>query len=59
MLIDLGLIATVGGVILVAGVIRGYSGFGFSMVAAISLSLFFSPSEVVPVIFSLEVAASA
>lgn len=53
------MMAIIGGVILAAGVIRGYSGFGFSMVAAISLSLVFSPSEVVPVIFLLEVAASA
>lgn len=52
-------VTTIGGVICIAGVIRGYSGFGFSMVAAISLSLVFSPSEVVPVIFLLEVTASA
>lgn len=59
MAIDWVLIATIGGIILIAGIIRGYSGFGFSMVAAISLSLILSPSEVVPVIFLLEVVASA
>ncbi len=45
-------------VILVAGIIRGYSGFGFSMIAVISLSLVMPPTEIVPVILVLEVIAS-
>jgi uncharacterized membrane protein YfcA len=45
-------------VILVAGIIRGYSGFGFSMIAVISLSLVMPPTEIVPVILVLEVVAS-
>lgn len=47
-----------GAIILVAGIIRGYSGFGFSMIAVISLSLVMPPTEIVPVILVLEVVAS-
>ena len=45
--------------ILAAGVVRGYSGFGFSMISVVSLSLILPPAEVVPVILLLEVLASA
>lgn len=45
-------------VILSAGIIRGYSGFGFSMIAVVSLSLVMPPAEIVPVILVLEVVAS-
>jgi uncharacterized membrane protein YfcA len=48
-----------GGSILIAGIIRGYSGFGFSMVAVICLSLVFSPKEAVPLILLMEIVASA
>jgi uncharacterized protein len=41
-----------------AAVVRGYSGFGFSMLAIVSLSLLLPPTEIVPSIFLLEVAAS-
>jgi hypothetical protein len=44
--------------ILLAGLVRGYSGFGFSMIAVLSLSLVLPPVEVVPSILILEVAAS-
>ena len=44
--------------ILAAGIIRGYSGFGFSMVAVMSLSLVFPPVEIVPLILVLEIVAS-
>ena len=44
--------------ILSAGIIRGYSGFGFSMIAVVSLSLVMPPAEIVPVILVLEVVAS-
>lgn len=47
-----------GCVILFAGIIRGYSGFGFSMIAVVSLSLVIPPAEIVPVILVLEVLAS-
>lgn len=45
--------------VLAAGVIRGYSGFGFSMITVVVLSLILPPSQIVPVILVLEVAASA
>ncbi len=41
-----------------AAVIRGYSGFGFSMLAIVSLSLVMPPAEVIPSVFILEIAAS-
>jgi uncharacterized membrane protein YfcA len=44
--------------ILLAGVVRGYSGFGFAMIAVLSLSLFLPPAAVVPAILILEIAAS-
>jgi len=44
--------------IFAAAVVRGYSGFGFSLLAITSLSLFLPPTEIVPSIFIMEVAAS-
>jgi uncharacterized membrane protein YfcA len=41
-----------------AGVIRGYSGFGFAMVAVTSMSLVIPPARVVPLVLILEVMAS-
>jgi uncharacterized protein len=41
-----------------AGIVRGFSGFGFAMLAIISLSLLLPPVEIVPSVFLLEVAAS-
>ena len=41
-----------------AAVVRGYSGFGFSLLAIISLSLLLPPMQIVPSIFLMEVAAS-
>ena len=41
-----------------AAVVRGYSGFGFSLLAVTSLSLLLPPMEIVPSIFIMEVAAS-
>jgi hypothetical protein len=41
-----------------AAIVRGYSGFGFSLLAIISLSLLLPPAEIVPSIFIMEVAAS-
>jgi uncharacterized membrane protein YfcA len=45
--------------VLVAGIIRGYSGFGFSMIATTSLTLVLPPVEVIPVVLLLEILASA
>ena len=41
-----------------AAVVRGYSGFGFSLLAITSLSLLLPPVQIVPSIFIMEVAAS-
>jgi len=53
----LSLVVTVASVF-TAGVIRGYSGFGFAMVAVTSISLVLPPSAVVPLVLILEVLAS-
>ena len=45
--------------VFLAAIVRGYSGFGFSLLTITSLSLVFSPAEVVPSVFLLEIAASA
>ena len=44
--------------VFVAGIIRGYSGFGFAMVAVTSMSLVLSPVQAVPMVLILEVLAS-
>lgn len=41
-----------------AGVVRGFSGFGFSALTVAGLSLFVPPATVVPAVLSLEVLAS-
>jgi uncharacterized membrane protein YfcA len=44
--------------VFIAGTIRGYSGFGFAMVAVTSISLVLPPAHVVPLVLILEVLAS-
>lgn len=44
--------------IFVAAIVRGFSGFGFSLLAITALSLVYPPAEIVPSIFLLEIAAS-
>lgn len=51
-------IALASGLIFLAAIVRGYSGFGFSLLAITSLSLVFPPAQVIPAIFMLEIAAS-
>lgn len=46
-------------IVAVAGVVRGFAGFGFSALSIGGLSLFVSPAQVIPAVFVLEVAASA
>lgn len=46
------------GFVFLAAIVRGYSGFGFSLLAITSLSLLFAPAQVIPAIFMLEIAAS-
>ncbi len=46
-------------IVFLAAIVRGYSGFGFSLLTITALSLFYPPAEIVPSIFMLELAASA
>ena len=45
-------------IIFLAAIVRGFSGFGFSLLAITGLSLIYAPAEIVPSIFMLELAAS-
>ena len=45
-------------VVLLAGIVRGFAGFGFSALTVAGMSLFVSPAQVVPAAFVLEVVAS-
>jgi uncharacterized protein len=45
-------------IIFLAAIVRGFSGFGFSLLTVTALSLIYPPAEIVPSIFMLEVAAS-
>ena len=45
-------------VVFVCAIVRGFSGFGFSLLAITAISLLMPPSAVIPSIFMLEVAAS-
>lgn len=45
-------------IVFLAAIVRGYSGFGFSLLTITALSLIYSPVEIVPSIFMLELAAS-
>ena len=51
-------LAVASGLVFLAAIVRGYSGFGFSLLAITSLSLIFPPAQVIPAIFMLEIAAS-
>lgn len=46
-------------VVFLAAIVRGFSGFGFSLLTITALSLFHPPAEIIPSIFMLELAASA
>lgn len=46
------------GIIFLAAMVRGYSGFGFSLLSITALSLVFPPAQIIPSIFILEIAAS-
>lgn len=46
-------------VVLLAGIVRGFSGFGFAALAVAGLSLTVSPARVVPAVLVLELMASA
>jgi uncharacterized membrane protein YfcA len=52
------LLAWAAAVVLAAGVVRGFAGFGFSALCVAGLSLVLPPAQVVPPVFVLEVLAS-
>jgi uncharacterized membrane protein YfcA len=45
-------------IIFLAAIVRGFAGFGFSLLTITALSIIYPPAEIVPSIFMLEVAAS-
>lgn len=45
-------------IVFAAGLVRGFSGFGFSLLAVTALSLILPPSQTVPTLLMLELAAS-
>jgi uncharacterized membrane protein YfcA len=51
-------LALASGFIFLAAIVRGYSGFGFSLLSITALSLIYPPAKVIPAIFLLEIAAS-
>ena len=44
--------------VFLAAIVRGYSGFGFSLLVITSLSLLMPPATFIPAVFMLEIAAS-
>lgn len=44
--------------VFIAAIVRGYAGFGFSLLAITSLSLALPPAAIIPPVFMMEVAAS-
>ncbi|MEX0730127.1 MAG: sulfite exporter TauE/SafE family protein [Aquisalimonadaceae bacterium] len=56
--LSIGLIVYAIVVVFLAGIVRGYTGFGFSALVMLSISLMLPPSTVVPMLLLLEVAAS-
>src|SRR5688572_12254444 len=44
--------------LLIAAIVRGYSGFGFSMLAVSGLTLALPPATAIPIVLTLEVVAS-
>jgi uncharacterized membrane protein YfcA len=52
------LLATAIAIVFFAAIVRGYSGFGFSLLAITALSLLYAPAVIIPSVFLLEIAAS-
>jgi uncharacterized membrane protein YfcA len=53
---DLLQLALASGFVFLAAIVRGYSGFGFSLLSITALSLIYAPAEVIPAVFLLEIA---
>jgi uncharacterized membrane protein YfcA len=52
------LLAAAIAIVFLAAFVRGYSGFGFSLLAITALSLLYTPATIILSIFLLEIAAS-
>jgi uncharacterized protein len=55
--IDLPMLAAIA-IVFCAAVVRGFSGFGFSLITITGLSLFYPPQDIIPPVFMMELAAS-
>src|SRR5215470_6370736 len=55
---DWQLLALSSAAILLAAIVRGFSGFGFSLLSITAISLILPVAQIVPSIFLLEIAAS-
>jgi uncharacterized membrane protein YfcA len=44
-------------IVFLVAIVRGYSGFGFSLLAITALSLLYAPAITIPSVFLLEIAA--
>ncbi|MGH6718566.1 MAG: sulfite exporter TauE/SafE family protein [Alphaproteobacteria bacterium] len=55
---DVGVLAYAIACVFGAAVVRGYSGFGFSLLVITALSILIPPRDIVPSIFMMEIAAS-
>lgn len=45
-------------IVIFAAVVRGYSGFGFAVIAVVGLNLFFKPQQSVAIVLSLDLICS-
>lgn len=45
-------------IVIFAGIVRGYSGFGFAVIAVVGLNFFFEPTQSVAIVLSLDVICS-
>ncbi|MBR7889989.1 sulfite exporter TauE/SafE family protein [Marinomonas sp. A79] len=55
---DLDLILMLIPIAMLAGIVRGYAGFGFAAIAVVGLNFFLPPSQSVPVVLGLDVLCS-
>lgn len=55
---DLDLIWMLIPIVMLAGIVRGYAGFGFAAIAVVGLNFFLSPAQSVPIVLGLDVLCS-
>ncbi|MCQ1060802.1 sulfite exporter TauE/SafE family protein [Photobacterium sp. ZSDE20] len=52
------LIFILGSVVFLAGLIRGYTGFGFAAIAVVGLNLYLTPQQSIPIVLGLDIICS-